>query len=146
MKITGFGIAQAIGSEPVTVTGVLMGTAEYLAPERIAGARAGPASDLYALGAVACECLAGAPPFAGEPPEVARAHGDHPAPPLPGSVPAGVSALVMPLVATDPACRPGSAAEVVHRAGRLREDLPDGSGVAAGRAPWPPRPRLRRRR
>ena len=36
-----------------------MGTAEYLAPERIAGARAGPASDLYALGVVAYECLAG---------------------------------------------------------------------------------------
>ena len=137
VKITGFGIAQAIGSEPVTVTGVVMGTAEYLAPERIAGARAGPASDLYALGAVAYECLAGAPPFAGEPLDVACAPRDRPVPPLPGSVPAGVSALVMRLVATDPACRPGSAAEVVHRAGRLREDLRDDVSADAGRMPSP---------
>jgi serine/threonine protein kinase len=49
VKITDFGISHAIGSVPVTVTGVLMGTAGYLAPERIAGAQAGPASDLYAL-------------------------------------------------------------------------------------------------
>ena len=84
VKITDWGVSHAIGSVPVTITG----TAEYLAPERIAGAQAGPASDLYALGVVAYECLAGAPPFVGEPPDVARAHGNHPVPPLPGSVPA----------------------------------------------------------
>jgi serine/threonine-protein kinase len=92
---------------PGTVTGIVPGTAEYLAPERIAGARAGPPSDLYALGVVAYECLAGAPPFAGEPPDVARAHRDHLVPPLPGPVPADVSALVMQLLAKDPTGRPG---------------------------------------
>jgi eukaryotic-like serine/threonine-protein kinase len=59
VKITDFGISRAIGSVPVTVTGVVMGTAGYLAPERIAGAQAAPASDLYALGIVAYECLTG---------------------------------------------------------------------------------------
>ena len=73
VKITDFGISRAIGSAPVTVTGVVMGTAGYLAPERIAGAQATPASDLYALGIVAYECLAGAPPFAGKPLDVACA-------------------------------------------------------------------------
>ena len=133
VKITDWGVSHAIGSVPVTITG----TAEYLAPERIAGAQAGPASDLYALGVVAYECLAGAPPFVGEPPDVARAHGDHPVPPLPGSVPADVSALVMRLVAKDPARRPGSAAEVAQQAGRLRHDPRDDFSIDASRAPYP---------
>jgi eukaryotic-like serine/threonine-protein kinase len=132
VKITDFGISRAIGSAPVTATGFVMGSAGYLAPERIAGARATPASDLYALGIVAYECLAGEPPFAGKPLDVACAHRDRPVPPLLASVPAGVSALVMQLVAKDPAWRPASA-EVVHRAGRLRQDLQDGLSVGAGR-------------
>ena len=73
----------------------------------------------------------------GEPPDVACAHRDHPVPPLPGSVPADVSALVMQLVAKDPAWRPGSAAEVAQQAGRLRHDLRDDFSVDAGRTPYP---------
>ena len=134
VKITDWGISHAIDSVPSTVTGIVTGTAEYLAPERIAGAQAAPASDLYALGVVAYECLAGAPPFVGEPPDVACAHRDHPVPPLPGSVPADVSALVMQLVAKDPAWRPGSAAEVAQQAGRLRHDLRD--DFSARRGPY----------
>ena len=133
VKITDWGISHAAG----TVSGIVPGTAEYLAPERIAGAQARPASDLYALGVVAYECLAGAPPFAGEPPDVACAHRDHPVPPLPGSVPADVSALVMQLVAKDPARRPGSAAEVAQQAARLRDDLREDLSVGADRAPYP---------
>ena len=102
VKITDWGISHAIDLVPTTVTEIVTGTAEYLAPERIAGAQGTPASDLYALGVVAYECLAGAPPFVGEPPDVACAHRDHSVPPLPGSVPADVSALVMT------ACRQGS--------------------------------------
>ena len=137
VKITDWGISQAIDSVPGTVTGIVPGTAEYLAPERIAGAQAAPAGDLYALGVVAYECLAGAPPFVGESPDVACAHRDHPVPPLPGSVPADVSALVMQLVAKDPAGLPGSAAEVAQQAGRLRHDLRDDFSVGAGRTPDP---------
>ena len=137
VKITDWGSSHAIGSVPGTVTGIVTGTAEYLAPERIAGAQAAPASDLYALGVVAYECLTGAPPFVGEPPDVACAHRDRPVPPLPGSVPADVSALVMQLVAKDPAWRPGSAAEVAQQAGRLRHDLRDDFNVDAVRTPYP---------
>lgn len=137
VKITDWGISRAIGSAPSTLTGIVTGTAEYLAPERIAGAQAAPASDLYALGVVAYECLAGAPPFVGEPPDVACAHRDHPVPPMPGSVPDDVSALVMQLLAKDPARRPGSAAEVAQQAGRLRHDPRDDFGVDAGRTPYP---------
>jgi serine/threonine-protein kinase len=133
VKITDFGISHVIGAVPVTVTGVVLGTAAYLAPERVAGAQAGPASDLYALGIVAYECLAGAPPFAGEPLDVASAHRDQPVPSLPASIPVDVSALVMQLVAKDPAWRPGSAAEVALQAGRLRDDLRDGRSADTGR-------------
>ena len=137
VKITDFGISHVVGSVSVTVTGILMGTAGYLAPERIAGVQAGPASDLYALGVVAYECLAGAPPFVGEPLDVACAHRECPVPPLAASVRADVRALVMQLVAKDPAWRPGSAAEVAHRAGRLRDDPRDGLSANAGRTRYP---------
>jgi serine/threonine-protein kinase len=121
VKITDFGISSAAGSAPVTGTGTLLGTPAYLAPERVAGQAATPASDLYSLGVVAWECLAGAPPFTGPPVEVARAHRDRPLPPLPGTVPAGVAALVAELTAKDPLARPPGAGEVASRAGRLRD-------------------------
>ena len=138
MRITDFGIAHAVGSAPVTSTGMVMGTPGYIAPERVAGAQAGPASDLYALGVVAYECLAGSPPFSGGALDVAIAHRDRPLPPLPASVPAEVATFVMTLTAKDPAWRPDSAGEVAHQAGRLRDALlPDADGVQPVRAARP---------
>ncbi len=75
VRITDFGIAHAVGSTPVTSTGMVMGTPGYIAPERVSGAQAGPASDLYALGMVAYECLTGSQPFRGGALDVAIAHG-----------------------------------------------------------------------
>jgi len=126
VKITDFGISLAADSAALTDTGMLVGTASYLAPERIAGAQATPASDLYALGIVAYECLAGTRPFRGSVAEVALAHRDRPLPPWPAPVPAAVDALVRELTAKDPAARPASAGEVGRRAGRLREQLSAG--------------------
>jgi len=54
VKITDFGIAHAAGSAPITGPGLVMGTTQYMAPERIAGGQATPASDLYALGILIC--------------------------------------------------------------------------------------------
>jgi serine/threonine-protein kinase len=121
VKITDFGIAHAAGSAPITRTGTLIGTPAYLAPERVAGASATPASDLYSLGILAWECLAGTAPFSGLEIEVALAHRDLPLPPLPASVPAQVAALVGELSAKDPAERPASAGQVARRAGLLRD-------------------------
>ena len=118
VKITDFGISRAAGSAAVTGTGELLGTPAYLAPERLAGQVATPASDLYSLGVLAWECLAGAPPFTGAPAEVALAHRTRPLPPLPAAVPADVAALVAELTAQDPLARPQSAGEVAGRAGR----------------------------
>jgi serine/threonine protein kinase len=74
VKITDFGIASVTSGAPSTAAGVLIGTRAYLAPERAAGWRATPASDLYSLGVVGYECLTGAPPFHGAALQVAEAH------------------------------------------------------------------------
>lgn len=123
VKITDFGISRAAGSATVTGTGELLGTPAYLAPERLAGRVATPASDLYSLGVLAWECLAGTPPFTGAPVEVALAHRNRPLPPLPAAVPADVAALVAGLTARDPLARPRGAGEVARRAARLRDAL-----------------------
>src|SRR5262249_13395326 len=114
-KITDFGMAHVAGSVPVPGTGTVMGTRAYLAPERVSGASATPASDLYPLGVVAYECLAGAQPFTGKPLEVAAAHRDLPLPPFPHAVPAEVAQLVAELTAKNPAARPASAQEAAPR-------------------------------
>ena len=138
IRITDFGIAHAVGSVPLTATGMVMGTPGYIAPERVTGDQTGAASDLYALGIVAYECLAGSQPFSGAPLEVAIAHRDRPLPPLPPSAPAEVATLVMMLTAKDPAWRPASAGEVADQAALLR----DGLLASAGHAPAPAGPPL----
>ena len=133
VKITDFGIANAAGSAPITRAGTLIGTPAYLAPERLSGPSATPASDLYSLGIVAWECLTGTPPYAGLEIEVALAHRDLPLPPLPEGVPAEVAAMIAELAAKDPAARPASAREAAQRAGRLRDAL----GASALARNWP---------
>jgi len=136
VKITDFGIAHATDSAPVTMTGQLVGTPGFLAPERAMGAQATVASDLYSLGIVAYECLVGAPPFTGLALAVALAHHERPLPPLPAQLPAEVAALVLELTAKDPAARPHSAGAVAGRARELADRLSAGgpAGVPPGDA------------
>jgi eukaryotic-like serine/threonine-protein kinase len=137
VKITDFGIAQVTGSARLTRTGMLVGTAAYLAPERAGGGPATPASDLYSLGVVAYECLTGQAPFDGEPLAFALAHVQQAIPPLPPSVPAAVAALVADLTAKDPSARPASAGDVGDRAERLLTvaSPPPGPPMPAAEAP-----------
>src|SRR5215470_20154065 len=94
IKITDFGVAYALGSAPLTRSGMLIGTPAYLAPERVSGHAAGPASDLYSLGVVAYECLTGGLPFTGTAMEIALAHQMRSLPPLPARVPREVADLI----------------------------------------------------
>jgi serine/threonine protein kinase len=122
VKIADFGIAQTAGAVPVTPAGLVLGTPAYLSPERVAGLPATPASDLYGLGMIAYECLAGRPPFQGSPLAIALAHLDRPLPPLPDTVPAAAAELVAALAAKDPQCRPDDALAVAEWARRVRDD------------------------
>jgi len=74
VKVADFGIAKIAEQPDLTLTGEVLGTAAYLAPERLAGETATPASDLYSLGVVMYEALTGRRPFVGTSPvELARA-------------------------------------------------------------------------
>ncbi|MET7567865.1 serine/threonine-protein kinase [Streptomyces sp. NPDC005492] len=61
--LTDFGIAQVAGATTLTENGAFVGSPEYTAPERMSGARTGPASDLWSLGALLCTVLSGESPF-----------------------------------------------------------------------------------
>jgi serine/threonine protein kinase len=123
VKLIDFGIARSVGSMALTSAGTVLGTPAYLAPERLAGQPATVAVDLYALGVVLYEGLAGGRPFTGTATEIALAHQTRPIPPLPSCVPAMVVSLVTDLMAKDPAARPASAAQVSQRAIALRAAL-----------------------
>jgi serine/threonine-protein kinase len=106
VKITDFGIAWSASSVPLTRTGQVIGTAHYLSPEQAQGGRATPASDVYALGAVTYECLAGRRAFDGENSvQIIVKHIREEPDPLPPDVPADVRALVGRAMAKDPAVR-----------------------------------------
>jgi len=136
VKILDFGIARAGGTAAGTATGTVLGTAAYLSPEQAAGYPAGPASDLYSLGCVLFEMLAGSPPFTAES-QVAIAYRqvhDDPGPPSarrPG-LPASLDQITARLLAKDPAARPASAAAA--RAGLLAALAPGTTAVL----PFPP--------
>ena len=102
MKITDFGIARASDGLGLTATGQVMGTPQYLSPEQARGGTATPASDVYALGVVAFECLAGHRPFdADSPVATALAHLNDPVPDLPPGIPADLAAVVRRAMAKD---------------------------------------------
>jgi hypothetical protein len=106
VKVTDFGIARAVDHAATTRIGFVTGTAQYLSPEQAGGASASPASDMYALGVVAYECLVGCRPFDGDPLAVLRAHCESPVPELPRHLPADLRRLVLRLLAKDPDRRP----------------------------------------
>ncbi len=147
-KITDFGIATAVAAAQashLTETGMVMGTAMYVSPEQATGAQVTDSSDVYSLGVVAYECLAGHPPFtASEPLAIAFAHKHEPVPALPPDVPPPVGDLVYDMLAKTPQERPASALVVADRADVLRHALAlrepaDAAGYqGATRADLPP--------
>jgi tRNA A-37 threonylcarbamoyl transferase component Bud32 len=117
-----FGLARRLDQEcAATTTGVILGTADYLAPEQAAAGRGlTPAADVYSLGAILYEILTGRPPFRGEAPLEAlrRARAEEPVPPraLNPAVPRALEAVCLKCLEKDPRRR-------YHSAAALAEDL-----------------------
>jgi serine/threonine-protein kinase len=106
VKITDFGIARAAATVGLTQTGQIVGTPQYVSPEQVDGRPATAASDIYALGIVLYECLAGRRPFEADTPvSTALAHLRSTPDPLPDSVPEHLRAVVATALAKDPADR-----------------------------------------
>ena len=129
VKVLDFGIASAAGEAALT-TGEMLGTPAYLAPERVLGHPATPAADIYALGVVLYELLAGRRPFDdGSDIELAMAHVHAQPPPLALAAPSAPPSMVAACeqaMAKDPSARPPSAAAFAQlvRAQRPAPGLP----------------------
>ncbi len=155
LVLTDFGIARSELVGQLTAAGSVLGTASYISPEQATGQVATPASDVYALGVVAYQCLAGRRPFEGDNPlDIAMRHVRETPRPLPSDIPPQVCALVERAMAKDPKDRWPSAAVLAGAARQLKAALSrqarGGAGQAApisaapaspapGRAQVPPR-------
>ncbi len=132
-RVTDFGIARA-GASDMTLTGSVMGTAQYLSPEQAQGFAVSSASDLYSVGVILYELLTGVVPFEGES-AVAIAYKQVSAAPRPASelnpaIPPSLDAVVMRALAKDPAQRYADADELIVALEHEREALRAYQGAA----------------
>ncbi|WIX75599.1 serine/threonine-protein kinase [Amycolatopsis carbonis] len=131
-----FGIAHELDATRITGTGMVTGTAAYLAPEQILGESAGPAADIYALGLILLECLTAALEYPGTIAESAMARLHRP-PRVPPGLPAPLAPVLERMTAREPGRRP-TAEEALQM---LRHPT---ATVAAGGIPATPSPWRRR--
>ena len=154
VKVMDFGIARAATDETLTQTGMVLGTASYLSPEQSKGDPLDHRSDIYSLGCVLYEMLAGRPPFSGgSPVSVAYQHvNEAPEPPsrVNPSVPAELESVVMRALQKDPDARFPTAdafrkAVTASAEGEATEPLVGDTAVLpAVTEPLEPRPKRRR--
>jgi beta-lactam-binding protein with PASTA domain len=165
VKVADFGLARLLSDAPHTKSGLLIGTAAYLAPEQVAGGRADFRTDVYAAGIMLFELLTGHQPFTGDTPlAVAYRHVNETVPPpsslVPGLPPA-LDTLVAMATSRNPDLRPPDAGQFLRAVSGTRRGLPPdaplpgphgaamgpppGTAPGAGHEAWtadtaPPRP------
>lgn len=136
-----FGIAHIGGEASVTMTGVLIGSSAYMAPERFSGGPVGPAADVYALTCLLYEMLIGRPPFeTGDLRQLMSAHMFSPAPRpsiMRRGIPRGFDDVVAKGMAKDAVDRYPSAGELAKAA---RDAASSAAGTASAPPPLPPAP------
>ncbi|WP_019870239.1 serine/threonine-protein kinase [Salinispora oceanensis] len=141
LVLTDFGIARSDLVAQLTAAGSVLGTASYISPEQATGAVATPASDVYALGVVAYQCLSGRRPFAGDNPlEIALQHVRETPRALPADIPPQVRAVVERAMAKDPADRWPSAAALAGVSRQLKAQLSQAARTAGQASPVSPAP------
>jgi eukaryotic-like serine/threonine-protein kinase len=133
-KVADFGIARAVEATTISHPGDILGSVKYMSPEQASGEPVGPGSDLYSLGVVLYEMLTGKIPFEVRLPEdVSAEHAKGP-PRRPSEanpeIPKALDAVVIGLLATNPADRYGSAAELANDLRRVRDGMPPVSSSA----------------
>lgn len=127
VKITDFGIARVADQVSLTATGQVMGTVQYLAPEQATGKPATPSTDIYSLGIVAYEALAGKRPFTGENQmNIAMSQIKDVPPALPEEFDPAVQELIMSCLAKKAVMRPATALELAQRAEKISGKAPRG--------------------
>lgn len=143
VKLTDFGISYTAGQANLTAIGMVMGTAQYLAPEQAMGSVATHSGDLYSLGVIAYEALAGYRPFTGKTVvEIAMAHVNEDVPALPDDVPEPLADIVYMLLEKEPADRPASGTALVRLLNHVAEQI----GTTAGMTPLQREPEVKHKK
>jgi beta-lactam-binding protein with PASTA domain len=139
-RVTDFGIAQA-GASDMTLTGSIMGTAQYLSPEQAQGHAISATSDLYSVGVILYELLTGVVPFDGDTAVAIAFKQVSAQPPAPSTanpaVPAVLDEIVLRALAKDPAARYADAGEFIAALQTARERLPAAAATAIFATPAP---------
>ncbi|MFF0561975.1 serine/threonine-protein kinase [Streptomyces sp. NPDC004266] len=130
-RLTDFGISRLLGTTAQTVTGALVGTAAYMAPEQVLGRAAGPAADIYSLGLVLIESIKGELEYDGAPLEAAIARLNRP-PVIPPDIPAAAVELLEAMTDVDESRRPDARACGRALAALASEDLAGAAEVPVG--------------
>ncbi len=136
VKVVDFGLARAVAAARYTKTGMVIGTAAYLAPEQVSRATADARSDVYAAGVMLFELLTGRQPHLADTPlAVAYKHVNEtiPAPSsiVPG-LPQAVDALLAAATSRDPGLRPDDASQLLRAVFDTRRRLPGASAFPPG--------------
>jgi eukaryotic-like serine/threonine-protein kinase len=153
VKVADFGLARVLAGVSQTKSGMIIGTAAYLAPEQVAGQTADARTDVYAAGVMLFELLTGTQPHTADTPlAVAYKHVNEVVPPpssvVPG-LPSALDTLVALATSRDPELRPGDAGQFLSAVTGVRQDLPPAgpgvpapggtppAGLAVPPLPWP---------
>jgi len=128
-KLADLGIATASDGTRITRSGIVLGTAAYMAPEQLDGSRPGPAADIYALAAIAFEALSGRKPREGKSPmEIAHKMATEGPPDLREAWPKAPKAAAQVLqrgMALKPKDRPASAGELARQLADALDEAPE---------------------